>query len=71
VHLAGLADRVEYARFLHDASEVPFEVIPEDAIAMNTKMGGLPSGTLTLALPVRRPDVLVPVVELFLRTIEE
>jgi alpha-L-fucosidase len=29
-------------------------------------MGGLAPGTLTLDLPVQRPDVTVPVVELFL-----
>ena len=29
-------------------------------------MGGLGPDVLTLTLPVRRPDVLVPVVELFL-----
>jgi hypothetical protein len=30
-------------------------------------MGGLPAGTLSLRLPVRKPEVLVPVVELFMR----
>jgi alpha-L-fucosidase len=29
-------------------------------------MGGLPPGTLTLELPIHRPDVLVPVIEIFL-----
>jgi alpha-L-fucosidase len=29
-------------------------------------MSGLPVGTLTIELPIQRPDVPVPVVELFL-----
>jgi len=66
VHLAGLAGRVEYAQFLHDASEVAMTVIDPDAKAQNMAMGGLPAGTLTLELPVQKPDVTVPVVELFL-----
>ncbi|HLH58540.1 MAG TPA: alpha-L-fucosidase [Streptosporangiaceae bacterium] len=66
LHLPGMAGRVEYAQFLHDASEVPMRVIPPEATAQNTTMGGLPAGTLTLDLPVQRPDVLVPVIELFL-----
>jgi alpha-L-fucosidase len=28
--------------------------------------GGQPEGTLTLKLPVQRPDVALPVIELFL-----
>ena len=53
-HLAGLADRVEYAQLLNDASEVPMTVSAD--------------GTLTLHLPTIAPPVLVPVVELFLRS---
>lgn len=67
VHLSGLADHVEYAQFLHDASEVRMRVI-EAGAAQNTTMGGLAPGTLTLELPVAKPPVDVPVVELFLRS---
>jgi alpha-L-fucosidase len=67
VHLAGLAEQVEFARFLHDGSEVEREVINPEKIAFNTTLGGLSPGTLTLRLPVQKPDVGVPVVELFLR----
>ncbi|MCI0577668.1 MAG: hypothetical protein L0332_16250 [Chloroflexi bacterium] len=35
--------------------------------AQNTTMSGTP-GTLTLELPVQKPKVTVPVVELFLKT---
>jgi len=34
---------------------------------MMTDEPAQPPGTLTLRLPVRRPDVAIPVVELFLR----
>ncbi|HMK96135.1 MAG TPA: alpha-L-fucosidase [Acidimicrobiales bacterium] len=67
LHLSGLAGRVEFARFLHDGSEVRREEIDPEQKPNTIRMGGLPPGTLTLKLPVRRPDVLVPVIELFLR----
>jgi alpha-L-fucosidase len=67
VHLEGLAGRVEYAQMLNDASEVKMSVTDPDQPAQNTTMGGLPAGTLTLELPVQKPDVEVPVVEMFLK----
>jgi alpha-L-fucosidase len=67
VHLPGLAGRVEYAQFLHDGSEVEREVVEPGAAASMTEPGAPPPGTLTLRLPVRRHDVAIPVVELFLR----
>lgn len=67
LHLPELGGRVEYAQFLHDASEVRRSVIEPGQEAMSSTPGGLPEGTLTLELPVRRPDVDVPVIELFLR----
>ena len=66
VHLAGLAGRVRFAQFLHDGSEIPAEVIEPGRQAQNTTMSGLGADVLTLTLPVRQPDVAVPVVELFL-----
>jgi alpha-L-fucosidase len=51
LHLPGLAGRVEYAQFLHDASEVSMS--PQE-------------GTLTLNLPTVAPPVAIPVIELFL-----
>ncbi len=67
VHLAGLAERVVYAQFLHDASEVAREVADPDRPAYATSSAGQPPGTLTLLLPTRRPEVDIPVIELFLR----
>lgn len=42
-----------------------------DAQALTTEPGAQPAGTLTLELPVRRPDVLVPVIELYLDSDED
>ncbi|RDI01385.1 alpha-L-fucosidase [Curtobacterium sp. AG1037] len=67
VHLPDLAGKVAYAQLLNDASEVHFREIPPGTRAQNTGLGGQPAGTLTLTLPIVRPDVAVPVVELFLR----
>lgn len=64
VHLEGLRGRIEYAQLLHDASEVRV-VEPEPHQNM-----GFPDapGTALLELPVPKPDVVVPVVELFLKS---
>lgn len=67
VHLPDLAGKVGYAQLLNDASEVAMLEIAPDREAINTTPGGQPAGTLTLKLPVQRPDVAVPVVELFLK----
>jgi alpha-L-fucosidase len=68
VHLPGLADRVVYAQFLNDGSEVKWEVSDPSREAYATSAGGQPPGTLTLQLPARAPDPDIPVVELFLRS---
>ena len=66
VHLDGLAGKVAYAQLLNDASEIKMREIDPDQPAQNTTMRGTP-GTLTLELPIQRPPVLVPVIELFLK----
>jgi alpha-L-fucosidase len=68
VHLPELGDRVAYAQFLHDASEVQREVAdPDDTHVFATPPGGQAANTLTLKLPIRPPDVEIPVIELFLK----
>ena len=65
IHLDGIADKIEYAQLLNDASEVK----------MKTNFSGLhgvlaektSASTLTLELPIQKPNVTVPVVELFLK----
>jgi alpha-L-fucosidase len=68
LHLPGLADHVEYAQMLDDGSEVKMRVIDPHATAQTLSQPGQPEGTLTVTLPVRRPEVAVPVIELFLRS---
>jgi alpha-L-fucosidase len=67
LHLPGMGDRVAYAQLLNDASEIRMSVIEPGQTAQNTTLGGLEPNTVTLELPVQRPDVLVPVIELFLK----
>ena len=67
VHLSGLAGRLEYCQFLHDGSEIRHEITDPDRPAYATRPAGQQPGTVTLELPVRPPDVEVPVIEIFLR----
>lgn len=63
LHLDGFAGRVEYAQLLNDASEIRFSDPPG-----HLKMSdGKDRKTLTLTLPVVKPNVTVPVVELFMK----
>ena len=65
LHLEGLAGQVTYAHLLHDASEVRFSEHPEGL----THWGSGAGDVLTLELPVQRPEVAVPVIELFLKQV--
>ncbi|MGC8667161.1 MAG: alpha-L-fucosidase [Chthonomonadales bacterium] len=65
LHLDGFAGKVEYAQLLNDASEIPMQ--GPEAWQIAAEGGAKPSDTLTLRLPVRKPDVGVPVIELFLK----
>lgn len=51
-----------------DFSEVILKVTHHGAGAQYTRPGSQPAGTLTVKLPVQRPDVAVPVLELFLKS---
>ena len=64
-HLRGLAGRIAYAQLLNDASEIRFRTAAADVHAnLNART---PPDAVTLELPVIKPDVEVPVVELFLK----
>lgn len=63
LHLDGLAGKVKYAQLLNDASEV-LMVGPQTDPHFVPPVG---ETTLTLDLPVKQPDVVVPVVELILK----
>ncbi|MBN2090085.1 alpha-L-fucosidase, partial [candidate division KSB1 bacterium] len=63
LHLDGYEGKVAYAQLLNDASEIQFA---EKRGAWMAKEKGYTEGTLTLQLPVKPPEVVVPVIELFL-----
>jgi len=63
LHLEGFAGKIEYAQLLNDASEVKEEARPE----WQHQFGDQHAGTTTIRLPVVKPDVAVPVVEIFLK----
>ena len=66
IYLDGMAGRIEYAQLLHDGSQVMVKSALRDynyeAVAQP-----ISPDTAVLELPVRRPDVVVPVVELVLK----
>lgn len=66
VHLPELAGKVSYARLLNDGSWLETSVSDPEREAELMTPAGEAEGTLTVHLPVRRPDVLVPVIELTL-----
>jgi alpha-L-fucosidase len=64
LHLDGFDGKVKYAQLLNDASEVQFA---SRRGAWMDEGKNKESQTLTLQLPVKAPDVTVPVIELFLQ----
>jgi alpha-L-fucosidase len=65
VHIEGLGRKVKYAQFLHDASEIHW-LDPDAEVDSNIGVA-VGDGILTLELPVLKPDVVSPVVEIFLK----
>jgi len=63
IYCPGLADRVEYAQFLHDASEVRLSV-PREATWESMENHPTP---VSVNIPTVKPNVDVPVVEFFLK----
>jgi alpha-L-fucosidase len=59
--LPGYAGKVKYAQFLHDASEIKITKRTE-----NGTPEGEQAGSLNLSLPVVKPNVEIPVIELIL-----
>ena len=62
LYLDGLSGRVKYAQLLNDGSEIGFGA----RAIWQTQWETVPEHTLSFNLPVRKPDVVVPVIELFL-----
>ena len=63
LHLDGFANKVAYAQLLNDASEVGMTIDDWHA----KQLAGSGKNTLTLTLPQQKPNVAIPVVELFLK----
>ncbi|HOF60101.1 MAG TPA: alpha-L-fucosidase [Candidatus Latescibacteria bacterium] len=60
LHLKGIADRIEYAQFLHDASEIKvFQNTFDHSIETDN--------TVVLEIPIQKPNVEIPVIEIFLK----
>jgi alpha-L-fucosidase len=60
--LEGLGDKVAFARFLHDGSEISLYL--NEWTSRHLQTG---DNSLVLELPVVKPDVVVPVIELELK----
>ena len=64
IQLRGLAGKVDYAQFLHDGSEILFT---EGKVAHFSEGAAEAEDLLVLEIPPVKPDVVVPVIELFLK----
>jgi len=62
IYLQGLGGKVTYARFLNDGSEVGMQLPEWESNHLNVN-----PATLVLSLPIQKPDVVVPVIELTLK----
>ncbi|BDI29007.1 alpha-L-fucosidase [Capsulimonas corticalis] len=62
LHLDGIAGKIAYAQLLHDGSEVTMNGRNEWEPHYDLK-----SNEISLRLPVKKPNVTVPVIELFLK----
>ena len=62
LHLDGYAGKIAYAQLLNDASEIKMEGRPDWQTSSDVN-----AETVTLRLPVKKPSVTVPVIELFLK----
>ncbi len=67
LQLDGFAGKVAYAQLLHDASEVTFREGAGRAGFLAGGAGEEERNTLTLRLPVLKPKVEIPVIEIFLK----
>lgn len=64
IQLPGLAGRVAYVQFLHDGSELK---TTEGRVEHFSEGATKDPGLLVIEIPILKPDVLVPVIEIFLK----
>lgn len=62
LRLNGYKGKIKYAQFLHDASEIRVS----DAAGGNRQGSDAGAGDVNLSLPVEKPNVEIPVIELYL-----
>jgi alpha-L-fucosidase len=60
--LQGYKDKIKYAQFLHDASELKISAPYGHWVQQETG-----ENDINLALPVNKPDIEIPVIEIFLK----
>lgn len=65
LRLKGFAGKIDYAQFLHDGSEILFT--EKTAVHDNDDYESQEEDLVVLNLPPVKPDILVPVIELFLK----
>jgi len=67
IHIDGLGGKVAYAQFLNDASEIRFDDAGLSTVQHSNMSARLKKGSICLELPTQKPDVTVPVIEIFLK----
>lgn len=65
IHLQNLPQKIKYARFLHDHSEIPVKVYEESNV-FHHDVPVIGKNETVLELPVIKPDFVVPVIEVCL-----
>ena len=60
----GLADKIDYAQFLHDGSEILYTI---DAVGHFSEGHTEKKGLVAFKIPQQIPDMIVPVIEVFLK----
>lgn len=67
LHFDAIARKVHYAQFLHDGSEIRWMKPKNEATMSANSEFPVSDDVLIFELPVRKPDVVVPVIEVFLK----
>lgn len=66
LHLKGIAEKVEFIRLLNDGSEIQYRGFDPDEVITSTEAIIAPED-IVITLPIEKPAVLVPVVEITLK----
>ena len=65
----GLGDKIDYAQFLHDASEIIFraDTFEQTEAGSYSQKDSIDPKRVIFTLPVVKPSVTIPVIEVFLK----